>query len=365
MRKFKLTLFVLLLALLTVFAVGCAEGGDDRLDGKNIVTFEMNGGILKYGTSNTNTKINFAYTPGSKILDPSCEIPNYEIYRVGYNFTGWYKTAECNENDKWNFDTYFESESMTLYAGWALAVKHTFDVCYVDDGGNAVVLGSRDTQAGGKMSEMMVKNLAKRKDFTPIGYYADKEMTTPWNFDGMVHPGGDSDLSIPIYVKYIEGEWTLVDSFTTLKSAVRKNENVYLTANIDCGGGEFSFTNEFSGKIAGNGYSVRNFTVKASEGSLATRNCAIFGSLGTGASISDISFLDVKYVINAHASYLENTAIKFAAIALSADGATISNVTVSGSLTTNYLGELPETNLLALGEAVIENSTANITVTVQ
>ena len=363
MRNFKLTLFVLLLVLLTVFAVGCAEGGDDRLEGRNVVTFEMNGGILKYGTSSTNSKINFAYTPGSKILDPSCDIPSYEIYRVDYNFTGWYTSPECRENEKWDFKTCFEDESLTLYAGWELAVKHTFDVCYVDGEGNAVTLGSRDTKEGGKMSKDMVKNLAKRVGYTPIGYYADREMTIPWDFDGMAHPGGESDLSIPIYVKYIEGTWTLVDTLTAFKSAVRQNANVYLIADIDCGGEELSFTAEFRGKIEGNGYSVSNFTVKASEGSLATRNCAIFGSLSSKAAISNISFLDVKYVINAHSSYLENTVIKFAAIALSsADGATISNVTVRGSLTTNYLGELPETDVLVLGSAVIENSTAAITV---
>ena len=60
----------LLLLTLTLALSGCGKEEID-LEGKNISVFELNGGTLDYKTSSINTKINYAYHPGSYILDPS------------------------------------------------------------------------------------------------------------------------------------------------------------------------------------------------------------------------------------------------------------------------------------------------------
>lgn len=366
MKKLRLILLILTLALVAIFAAGCGSGEDSSLEGKNIVTFEMNGGTLKYGTSSTKTNINFAYHPGTKILDPSSDIGGYELMRAGYNFTGWYTSEECKSSQKWNFDTLFDTETLTLYAGWEKAVKYTFDICYVDGEGKTVVLGSWSAKEGGTVAQSFVKNEAeKREGYTPFGYYRDAALTVPWSF-ATKHPGGETDTSVPIYVKYIEGEWSMVSNFAQLKSALSGGENVYLTSDIDCGGAELSFIGKtYGGILEGNGYSVNNFTVSASEGVLALKRCAIFDTLSPTAVIRNVDFVDVSYVVTV-ADGVEGVTFEVATIALSADGATISYVTVSGRFLTNYGGELPSVEAAVLvGTPVIDGYTASVTVNPQ
>ena len=125
-KHFKLICTIVLAVTLTLVLSGCGREEQD-LDGKNIVTFELNGGTLELKTSSVNTKVNYAYHPGTYILDP-VEIPGYKMYRQGYNFTGWYTTAECKPTDKWDFKTPFNTETLTLYAGWEKAIRFTYTV---------------------------------------------------------------------------------------------------------------------------------------------------------------------------------------------------------------------------------------------
>ena len=96
MTKKSLIVLTLLAVTLTLLLSGCGKSDQD-LEGMYVVSFEMNGGALDIQTSNVTSRINYAYQPGSHILDPST-YGNYEISRAGYRFTGWYKSAECNEN---------------------------------------------------------------------------------------------------------------------------------------------------------------------------------------------------------------------------------------------------------------------------
>ena len=200
MKKRYLIFSVLLIAVLAVMLSGCGRQSQS-LDGKNIVTFELGGGILNYGTASTDdkTKISYAYEPGSYILDPA-ELPNYKISKTDYVFTGWYTDEECTQ--KWDFATPFETETLTLYAGWKLAITYSYTVYYVD-GDNTSSLGVYEVEAGEKFEDW--RNYAsKREGYTPIAYYSDPELTVPWDFT-TAHPGGDEDLDIPVYADYIEG----------------------------------------------------------------------------------------------------------------------------------------------------------------
>ena len=137
MRKIQMTkkqlIFIGLAALvltLTLTLSGCGREEAD-LSGKNIVEFYLNEGTLDYKTASTNTKISFAYYPGTYILDPT-EIPGYSITRLGYVFTGWYTTPECNPGDEWDFETQtIDTETLALYAGWKEAIVHTYAVYYI------------------------------------------------------------------------------------------------------------------------------------------------------------------------------------------------------------------------------------------
>lgn len=359
-KKSLILTFAVLVVMLTVLMLSACGNEGQSLEGKNIVTFELNGGTLELKTSSVNTKINFAYHPGTYILDPA-EIPGYKLFRQEYNFTGWYTSPDCKADEKWDFDTPFNTETLTLYAGWEKAIKYSYGVYYID-GGESILLGSYDVKAGGTFDDWR-KFAGTRKGYTPMGYYSDKDLTTAWD-STYAHPGGEVDTLIPVYVDYIEGEWTLVDDFSELRAALRAGENVYLTADIDCAGEELGLNGIYNGIFEGNGHTVSGLkTVKS--GSLRPA-VSIFKELGADAEIRNVSFTNVAYDFTGIKD--GTSTLKVAALAITSTGAKVTNVSVSGTVTTNYAGELPRLN-----EAIFEadnatevvNFTANVTVNVQ
>ena len=372
MKRLLIFISIIALTLTLTFALSGCSGGDDDFEGKNIVTFMVNGGILNYGTSSTKTSVNFAYHPGTYILDPSEDIPNYSLSRSGYNFTGWYTDEACTPSSKWDFSKPFNVPNLTLYAGWEKAVKFTYSVYYVDEtNGNEVKLGNYVAIDGDRFSDW--KDFAgQRAGYTCIGYYSDKELTTPWDV-AFTHPGGQTDLDIPVYAKYIEGEWELVENFEELKHAVAVG-NVYLTADIDCGGKEFSIGN-FSGIFNGNGYKISNFKVNKS-GAASTPSSSIFRRLMSTAEIVNVTFENVSFNFTEIRESTESITVtpKVAALALDMQaGAKVNNVAVTGTLVTNYTGELSTINSVYYydvtpDEAImsgVDNFSANITVVKQ
>lgn len=359
-QRFKLLFSIVLVVALTLILSGCDKGGHN-LEGLNTVTFKLGGGTLEYTTSSVDTEINFAYHPGTYILDPTT-LPNYTLTRQDYNFTGWYTTPECNPSEKWDFSTPFNTETLTLYAGWEKAIKFTYTVYFVDAEGASVSLGQYEVKAGDSFDDW--RNFADtRSGYTPMGYYADEAFTTAWDAD-TVHPGGDADTDVAVYVDYIEGEWALVNDFVTLRDAIKAGKNVYLQSNIDCDGEQLVdplLVSVYEGIFEGNNYTVSNFVSKNSSGAIRP-SIAIFKSLGEGAQIRNVSFINVSFNLGEVRSNV--TTVKAAALAVDATGATISNVSVSGILSTNYTGELPKLQSAVYeGESVTENNfTANITV---
>ena len=336
MMKKYLIVLALLAATLTLMLSGCS-GGTQDLDGMYIATFDLNGGTLDIKTSNVTSKINYAYEPGSLIVDPST-YGNYRLYRSGYRFTGWYTGADCKETEKWNIATdAINSEKITLYAGWVKEIVYTYTVCYVE-GDDTVSLGSYSVKADAVFEDYR-NHAGKRTGYTPMGYYSDAACTTPWDFSTK-HPGGDVDKDIPVYVSYIQGDWILVDSYSKLTSAIGKG-NIYLTADIDCGGNALSFGGTFTHTFEGNDHTVSNFTAEK-YGSAIMPSASIFQSLGSGAKIQNVSFTDVTYRFFDLAAVANK--IKVAALARDAVNCTVSNVSISGVFQTNYDGDLSGLN---------------------
>ncbi len=334
-RKYLIiTILTVMIAALTFTMSGCS-GGNDALEGKNIVTFEINGGILNYGIASTDSKINYAYHPGTYIKDPA-EFPNYKISRNGYDFTGWYTSKDCKPSEKWDFSKPFNQQTLTLYAGWEKSINYTYSVNYIA-GGETVTLGSYKVSEGERFEDFR-KYANGRDNYTSVGYYSDPECTVPW-ISSTAHPGGDSDLDVPVYVKYIEGNWKLVDSYDKLKSAL-KSGNVYLMSDIDCEGNELYVSGDFNAIFEGNGYKVSNFTV-SKKGTTYSPSCAIFNNLAEGADIRNVSFEGVTFeffdILNS-----PSVKTKVASLAVSIEeGARITDVSISGSIKTDYEGEFP------------------------
>ena len=360
MKKSYFVLLALLAAALTVMLLGCSSTGTE-LDGMYVATFELNGGTLDLKSSNVSTNINYAYQPGSHIIDPTNPDWNYKLTRAGYNFTGWYKTAECRPEDKWDFATgTIDAEKLTLYAGWEKAIVYTFSVCYTDDSG-VQLLGEYKVKEGDVFEDYR-KYAGKRENFTAMGYFADAECTTAWDFK-TAHPGGEADTDIRVYVDYIPGEWIVVDSFAELENAIGDG-NIYLTADIDCGGAVLDFGGDFSYVFEGNNHKISNFTVEKSGGALMP-SISVFQTLTEGSEIRNISFENVTFRLF---DVDRAGKIKVAGLAKDSRGSVISNVSVTGTLMTNYTGEFPK-----LGEAFYEddaqaeitNLTIEITVSVE
>ncbi len=334
-----LTLAVALIVSLAVLLSGCVSSTDPT-EGKNVVTFDVNGGILSYGTASTDSKINYAYYPGTYVKDPT-EFNNYKISRIGYVFTGWYTSPDCKPNEKWDFNTPLTVERLTLYAGWEVAIKYTYSVNYVD-GTDTVTLGSYSVSSGAKFNDWR-KYANTRSGYTAYGYYSDPECTIPWDTD-TTHPGGAADLDIPVYVNYIEGKWNIVSNYDELKSAV-KSGNVYLVADIDCQGEELYVRGDFDMIFEGNGFKVSNFTV-SKHGTDKYPACAIFEKLASGADVRNVSFENVTYNfvgISSHSSVQPQVAALTVELE---SGVKITNVCVSGTFNTDYNGDLPSVNSL-------------------
>ncbi len=372
MKKLLILILMMAHALTLTFALSGCSGDTDEFEGKNIVTFDINGGTLNYGTSSTKTNVKFAYYPGTYILDPSKDIHNYSISRSGYDFTGWYTDKNCTPSSKWDFDTIFDEPELTLYAGWEKSIKHTYSVYYLkNDSEDPIKLGDYAAVEGETFSDW--KNYASlREGYTCVGYYSDKELTIPWN-QNFAHPGGESDFDVAVYADYIEGEWNIVSDFDQLKSAV--SGNVYLMEDIDCEGKEFS-VGTFSGIFNGNGYKIFNFKVSKS-GAASTPTSAIFKKLTETAEIKDVTFENVAFdftdIKNSTATIKVTPKVAALAVDMQA-GAKVNNVTVTGTLTTNYTGELPCVNSVYfydgepdedVMEGVDESFSANITVNIQ
>lgn len=336
MKRNYLILAVILIAVLTLTLSGCGRE-EQSLEGLYIATFELQGGTLETPSSSVNTKINFANHPGTYVLDP-CELNGYKLFRIGYVFTGWYTDPSCTPSSKWDFDTLLNQEQLTLYAGWKEAVNLTYTLYYVNEEGNEVELGKYEVSSGEKFKD--IKNYANtREGYTPFGYYSDPECTVEWD-DNFAHPGQDEDLSVPVYVDYIEGRWTFVDTLSEFKNAISAGNNIYLTADIDCAGETLSL-GTYGGELNGNGFSVSNFTVKKSG--TAYVSCSIFTNLEDGAIIRDVSFKDVTYDVSGVSGNVQK--LKVAALAVKVGNATISNVSVEGTVVTNYTGDLLPENL--------------------
>lgn len=334
-KKFSIAITLLaLVCVLSAVLCGCSVKVDEALKGKNVVTFEVNGGLLNYGTSSTKTNVMHYYYPNTLIKDP-VTLPNYSVSRNGYTFTGWYTSAECKPEEKWDFNTYFTTETLTLYAGWEKEIKYTYSVHYSVNGIDTL-LGSYTVDAGEKFDDR--RDFANKRDgYTHIGgYFKDAACTEAWDTE-FAHPGGDADLDVPVYVKHIEGDWKLVYTFDDLKSAI-KSGNVYLMNDIDCAGGELSAPTTFSTIFEGNGYKVSNFTVKGG-GTSKTPTVAIFKTLGKDADVRNVTFEGVDYqltgVRNSTASITVTPNIGALAISIQS-GAKVKDVSVSGVLTTNY-----------------------------
>ena len=309
--------------------------------------FHLEGGTCQ----NSKNKITYLYdfdgTQDSiKIIDPNVLItsPQDQIIRNGYHIEGWYQTKVENPDgtveysDKWDFanDT-MTLEGVELYAKWEINKVYTYEVYYYDVNGNEVLLDKYEVKEGEKFSELFLNN-KEVEGYTSLGYL--DESGNPWD-ENFTHPGGESDLAVKLYLDLIEGEYTVVKTARQFKTALTRNESIYLMNDIDLEGEEISF-NSYSGTIQGRGYKVYNFAIKYDsskgglKGSLEDINgtqdhlyISLFFEL-KNATFIDIKFEEIKIVVNTDFSNIKYMII--APLAIKAENVKMENVKFSGTI---------------------------------
>ena len=102
--------------------------------------------------------------------------PDPDPVRAGYDFEGWYKDADC-ENE-WDFTTDAVTEETTLYAGWT-EIPVVYNVLFDSQGGSLV-----DT-----IEDVLEGSTIKKPDPDPVregfdfaGWYKEADCENEWDF---------------------------------------------------------------------------------------------------------------------------------------------------------------------------------------
>ena len=350
--KFSRILCAVLMLTLMLAVFAACDTGEQSLDGLVIVTFNFNGGNLDNSSTKVYEKIQQAYKPNSYVIDIS-SFRNYKFAKPGYVFDGWY-TKNGIENDDWGTQWNFKKDRVTqdinLYAKWEseIVFSYTLYLDQADEDGNPIKLGRYTVNKDDvlKDSRNYGTNLDKYER-TFLGYYSDAALEHEWDFT-FKHPGGEASVDVPVYVKSMEGVWTFVSNYDELVAAI--GDNIWLTANIDCGGAELHL-GDYNGTLYGggfeedglaenDGFTISNFTVKNSHRTTNTPKFAIFGELGEKAKIQNVHFADVHFEIQ---SWANTTEIRIGALAIEADDkCVITNVTVTGDYVITWASNASE-----------------------
>lgn len=336
-----------LIALLCAFASMCCFALCSCGDGESVkkydylVTFDYNTGKIESNCGNQYLGV----LKGSLVGIQPGDNDNFKKGEIpGYYLEGWYtartdsdgnvvrdaETERAVLDTKWDFASMRVNGDMTLYANF---VK-TAIVKYVDadvyDAENplneAAIVDSSSKEPGAVMQKPTV--LAPKKDgYTLFGYYTDAECTNEF-----VWPCTVTTEDITIFVKFIKGNWNIVDSEDALTKALAKGGNIYLTKDLDFSSTAWVY-GDYNAEFNGNGHQISGISLK--------RVCdkrdfgaGIFGELGSGAYIHDL------VIENATVEFkvaLPSGEFKAGFFAYSArEGARISNVTASGTLYYDY-----------------------------
>ena len=219
MKKVNSYLAVFSIALLLT---GCNQKHTEENVARAV--FYLEGGICQ----NNKEKVSYVYSMEGKettyIVDPN-ELKEDDITRYGYTLQGWYRTKTVDGDkvtytDKWDFEIdQMTKDGVTLYAYWIKNVVHTYDLYYINEESEEVLLGSYIVHQGEKFEDYL--NYAnKRIGYTSIGFF--DENGNVWN-NTFTHPGGDEDVNVKVYTRYIEGDYGVVSNLSTLRRNTSKN----------------------------------------------------------------------------------------------------------------------------------------------
>lgn len=348
MRKILILIATAILCASLFLITGCNTVTE--YDGIKVI-YMLEGGTFQNGKDQV---VHYYQFPegGQKLIKPLQSFADSgDLTNPGFDFVGWFTKKSTDDagntvySDEWQFDSdTVTEEGITLYASWKKQSKYTYDVYDYD---TDAFVTSKEVSEG----VPFVNRYATRLGYTLLALYdAEKQ---PWD-ETFKHPGGEGDVAIKVYAKYIVGTYAVVTSASELKTAISLKQNIYLANDIDFanvsdldGKSKSLSFGDFRKEFLGNGHTISNFSIPYSanradliedfeDSSKKSLAISLFGQTD-GAKIKDVIFENVSVDISILAGYDNIYKIYFAPLSVSATNTEISNVTFSGNITVTSL----------------------------
>ncbi len=316
MKKFRIItiLAALTLAFAALALTGCKKGlnlGNLGYSAKVVYDFD---GETQTGLG----KRTFIYKPLTPIIKPDTDLSADIVIKepAGYHFNGWY-SAQVDEDgnpikdgsgkyilsaEPWDFETGYSGEKNSviyLVATWAR--NYTFTIDVGEEARNAGVTNTVLDHYSKPGPVSKPGGLGpKWSGHTFYYYYSDPNDDTSriYDSDWSNIVINDENPDVTVYVKWLEGNWTIVTDKQQIRSLFPRT-NYYLDADIDFSDSkgnptEMKGAKNYDGIFDGNGHKITNFkcTVSASPipGETVSNECGLFASFGDNGVVRNVIF---------------------------------------------------------------------------
>ena len=371
-KTFRRILFISLTALASLFLfAGCSFGITKESltkDRPACVTYYANGETASFTPGNGIREKHVYYPVGVQPYEYPAESIKYDKHK----FDAWYEVEldeegkpitleEFKTSDGKSYYTYKlgdvvdfskitleETDHLYFAAGWV--ADTSVHVKLVHDGDKATQIPldvEKETSANspvyqkeyvcygdtvkisnysrsGELATISSDFLHVKDDaYTFLEYYVDEECTTPVKW-----PLIKQDTDVTIYAKYIEGDWTVVNTAKDVKDmfgATGKNKRYWINADIDCSSIQVQAKVSFACEIQGNEHTLSGLTVVRPASGTTT---SMFGTITETARIENLNLTGLKLEFTfkpaTYFVYFVFTELK--------EGAVINNVTLQGDM---------------------------------
>lgn len=323
--KVKIVFVAILLCLLLPCLAACGNNKDvfDKYANQGYtcrVTYDFGNGLVDGKNS-----ILCLFAPESPLPEPGTTTQSIPApVLAGQHVTGYYVKDDSGNERDWNFATDRVTGDFTIYARWSpdYAVK----VLYGD---NLELSYSLPVSGDEALNSLRQANWAGH---TFYAFYEDAEFTKPLTFPYTPAVNAENP-TVTVYARYLEGAYTVVRRASDFSKAIKAGTNYYIDADIDLTGVTVNVAEIFSGRIIGNGHTIKGLQVTRRQ-TKTSENYGLFGSIGGKAVLENITFEDVGVTVllnNDSNPNINNSCIGVLAGSVDA-GATFTNVKINGSL---------------------------------
>lgn len=308
----KKIISILILTFAVSLCLGLTACGNERMDeyrkkqGYNVtVTLDAVDGKFEDTNESVRTVL---VKQDSKLPPPGYKdylqngIPNCTLYK--HEIVGWYygtkdeTTGEVTYGEEFTFIKDEITQDITLYAKWQPLYGYSVIVVKTNEDGQEV-----EEEAGFyRVDKTKLQSFSalsptapKWEEHTFMEYLAQKDGEP---FDMTASFPADA-TEVKVYTKFIEGEYIIVrtaDDFIENMSATSVSSNFYLMNSIDLAGKTWFGAEIFSGRIQGNGFTIKNLNYNFYSDKSNVSNIGLFGQLGIAgraAELIDVTFENV------------------------------------------------------------------------